>query len=101
MTALLVSPVTAQHDKFGDIKCTKLTVVDGWRTDEKTVVDGWRVWIYGTDGKPKAALSGTVYGEYTWVRGKDGELKMSLLNELEHGGIVTVVDKDGNVKTLD
>ena len=28
MTTLLVSPVTAQKDKFGDIECTALTVVD-------------------------------------------------------------------------
>lgn len=29
LTALLVSPVTAQRDKFGHIECTGLTVVDG------------------------------------------------------------------------
>ena len=28
LTAFLVSPVTAQRDKFGEIECTKLTVVD-------------------------------------------------------------------------
>ena len=26
---MLASPVTAQRDKFGEIECTKLTVVDG------------------------------------------------------------------------
>ena len=28
LTALLVSPVTAQRDKFGEIECTSLRIVD-------------------------------------------------------------------------
>ena len=57
---MLLSPVTAQRDKFGEIECTSLTVVDpktgksgvSLRVDE----DGGFISAHGKDGKSAAAL---------------------------------------------
>ena len=58
LTALLVSPVTAQRDKFGHIECTGLTVVD-------------------EEGKARVVLSGNAWDSSTPFGSED----------LKHGGV--------------
>ena len=68
LTALLVSPVTAQRDrfdKFGHIECTSLSVVD-------------------VEGKSRVFLAITEHGGSVSVGGKDG-IPMAVLTVREHG----------------
>lgn len=58
LTALLVSPVTAQRDKFGHIECTGLTVID-------------------EGGKPRVVLSGGAWDSSTPFGSED----------LKHAGV--------------
>ena len=53
---MTLSPVTDQRDKFGEIECTKLTVVDA-------------------DGKAGVILGITEHGGHVAAFGKDGESK--------------------------
>lgn len=71
LTALLVSPVTAQRDKFGDIecgtiRCSGLTIVDAIDRDAKLGVSlgyapghGGYVYVNNGNGKPRVRLSGS------------------------------------------
>ena len=62
---MLASPVTAQRDKFGEIECTKLTVVNergnatielGTHELPETGEDRAHVYVYGKDGEPRLGL---------------------------------------------
>ncbi len=92
---MTLSPVTAQKDKFGEIECTKLTVVD---VDGKPLMalgieeHGAFVIAGGKDGKSMAFLGIDEYGGRVSVGGKDGQLK-AVLNISEHGGRVQVKSK--------
>ena len=85
---MLLSPVTAQKDKFDEIECTGLTVVDA---DGKTMVrlgageHGGSVAAFGKDGKPGAALVVDEYGGIVAAFGKDGQ--SASLRVDEHGGM--------------
>ena len=86
---MLLSPVTAQRDKFGEIECRRLTVVDA---DGKTRViissnneHGGSVFAYGKDGKPWAALGIDQHGGVVSAYGKDGKSGAGL-GVGEHGG---------------
>ena len=126
ITALMVSSGTAQRDKFGDIECTSLRVVD---KDGKTRVilstdasDGLRdaknirVRIIGRSGPFGSTVSvldedglldvmlrgGGEHGGFVGVWGnKVGIGTMVEINVNEHGGVVSTKDEFGNVKTLD
>lgn len=75
----MVSPITAQRDKLGDIECTKLTVVDA-------------------EGVPLVSLLSSENGG-GGVVSKDGKLAFSL-SVGEHGGRVIVRGKDDSSASL-
>lgn len=99
LTAFLVSPVTAQRDKFGEIECTSSAVVDA---DEKTRVrlgagvHGGYVDAYGKDGESKALLRIDEHGGRVQVDGKDGKSAASFgINE--RGGQFIILSKDSEL----
>ena len=92
---MLLSPVTAQRDRFGEIECTKLRVVDAngkRRVIISSGVDGGSVFTYGKDGKPAVALGVSEHGGLVSTVGKDGKPAVALGN-YEHGGFVKVKGK--------
>ena len=105
LTAFLVSPVTAQRDKFGVIECTELRVVND---NEEVVVSlsagehGGDVGIYGSlDGRVsspgKILLEVRENGGNVHVSGDDWEFGAVSLGTDEHGGRVTAYGKDGKL----
>ena len=93
---MLASPVTAQRDKFGEIECTKLTVVDE-RGNVKIglVVDEYsgQVGVAGKDGEVLVTLSAGEDGGTVGVHSKDEESR-AMLSADEDGGRVRVFGKD-------
>ena len=93
ITALAVSSGTAQRDKFGDIECTSLRVVDADGNPGVSLsIDGHgehggRVYVVGKDGKSGVVISIDVAGGYVGASGKDGK-SGALLGTDEHGGVV-------------
>ena len=89
----IVSSGTAQRDKFGDIDCRSLRVVDA---DGKGAVvigrDG--VFVNGKGGKYGVSLQIDEHGGLVVVSGKDGESGAALQID-EHGGFVGALGKDG------
>ena len=98
MLLTLMSPLTAQQDKFGEIECTKLTVVDdkGQKVAELGANEyGGRVSVYGNDGESaKAAIVVGKHGGHVGVYGKEGKPGVSV-EVAEHGGVVGVLGNDG------
>ena len=98
MLGAMMSPLTAEKDKFGEIECTRLTVVDP-KTGKSGVIissgeDGGVVSAYGKDGKSWAALGVNEHGGLVYVKGKgDGKAGMSI-NEYGNGTVFTS-DKNG------
>ena len=86
MLLTLMSPLTAEKDRFGEIECTKLTVVNAVGTplvilDAGTISEhGGLVAVYGKDGYSGAGAS---------------------LIISEHGGEAFTMDKYGEGKLLD
>ena len=79
---MLASPVTAQRDKFGDIECTRLSVVD-------------------TTGKFRVVLSGDGSSGFVGVVGDGGLVNLhaglfsAQVSVEAKGGSISVADKDG------
>ena len=77
LTALLVSPVTANTDKFGDIECTSLKVVDA---NSIALVmlsigeHGGRINAFGKDGESLASLGIGEDGGALEITGNAGAL---------------------------
>ena len=102
VAVLLVSPVTAQNDKFDTIQCSRLVVVDA-----DGVVGivlsmggyGGRVDVLGKDDISKVVLDITEQGGTIALRDKDGKLGVSLFNG-EYGGRVHVYGKQSNGAAL-
>ena len=97
MVGAMMSPLTAERDKFGEIECTRLTVVDAdgkRRVIISRGVDGGSVDAYGKDGKLRASLAITEHGGYVYAHGKDGKSAVAL-GITEHGGSVYALGKDG------
>ena len=96
MLGAMMSPLTAEKDKFGEIECTSLTVVDpktgksgvSLRVDE----DGGFISAHGKDGKSAAALGIGEHGGHVSAFGKDGTLA-AMLGVVKHGGHVHVGGK--------
>ena len=102
MVGAMMSPLTAEKDKFGEIECTRLTVVDadGKRgvlltTDE----DGGFVYAFGKDGQSAAVLRVDEHGGRVSAIGKDGK-SGAWLNVGEHGGHVQVNGKGEGVAAM-
>ena len=113
---MLLSPVTAQRNKFDTIQCRRLEVVDA-RGNLMVILtiddDGGAVVAYGKDDKSLVTLDINEHGGIIGVAGKDGKSQAGLrINE--HGGIVAVNGRgncvagmgitergDGVVTTLD
>ena len=99
LTALLVSPVTAQRDKFGEIECTSLRVVDAaGKTAALLSVDedGGSVGAFGKDGKSRASLGVIEHGGFVQVKGKGEGMAVMSINEYGNGTVFTR-DKNGNL----
>lgn len=115
LTAIVLMPsLVAQRDKFEEIECTKLTVVDADgkacvvlytnpsdepRNPLTNLLDGGYVKITNKDGTSEVGLgvsAGYDPRGYVYVMGKDEELKV-WLGVSEHGnGTVSIWDKNGN-----
>ncbi len=99
LTALLVPPVTAQRDKFGEIECTKLTVVN---KDSIPVVhlasieNSGIVRVYDDSGTSRVNLAMNKHGGFVVVSGKDG-LPVAALDVDERGGSVKIYGHDHNI----
>ncbi len=94
---MLLSPVTAQRDRFGEIECTKLRVVDAngnTRVIISSGVDGGSVFAYGKDGKAWAALGVSEHGGLVYVKGKGEGMAVMSINEYGNGAVSTW-DKNG------
>ena len=116
---LLLPPVTAQRDKFDQIECRGLKVVDGEGRSLITLNDslvvfrgsiiisgenppgmpagilslrGGHVWVLGKDGK-SVELGIDKHSGFVQIDGK-GESKVAILIN-EHGGVVAAHGKDG------
>ena len=116
----LLSSVTAQRDKFGEIECTKLRVVDaegqasvilstnpldGIR-DENIMVHvignkygGSSVTAYGRDRKSEVLLDIDGYGGRVAVFGKD-EGSGATLSIDQHGGVVSAFGNGKGVAAI-
>ena len=98
MVGAMMSPLTAEKDKFGAIECTRLTVVDengGAMVRLTTDEDGGFVYALGKDGLSGAWLGTTEHGGHVQVNGKgEGKAVMSI-NEYGNGAVSTL-DKNGN-----
>lgn len=102
MTALLVSSGTAESDKFGDIECTSLRVVDvdgnprvSLSIDEHHE-QGGRVYVVSKDGGKSVVISIDAAGGYVGASGKYGE-SGAVLSINPHGGDVSTFGKDGKL----
>ena len=118
---MLASPVTAQRDKFGEIECTKLTVVDergnarielGTHEIPETGEDSAHVYVYGKDGELRiglvvveelanvfvkgdgglASVTATDSAGFVRIAGK-GTIDGAVISGDEHGGRVQVWSK--------
>ncbi len=99
---MLLSPVTAQRDRFGEIECSKLRVVDAdgnTRVVLTTDEHGGVVFAYGKDRKSVAGLRITEHGGSVDALGKDGQSRAALA-VTEHGGSVSAFGKDGKSGAL-
>ena len=100
---MLLSPVTAQRDKFGAIECTSLAVVDA---DGKTIVrlgagvHGGYVDAYDKDGQSGVSLVVTEHGGRVDAISKDGKSGGAVLVVTEHGGHVQVSGKGEGVAVM-
>ena len=93
---MLASPVTAQRDKFGEIECTRLVVVDPETGKTGAVLfvdeDGGTVAAFGKEGESAAALRVNEHGGRVSAIGKDGQ-SGALFRVTEHGGRVHLQGK--------
>jgi len=102
VAVLLVSPVTAQTDKYDTIQCSQLEVVDADGVVGIVLSmggHGGRVDVLGKDDISKVVLDITEQGGTIALRDKDGKLCLSLFNG-EYGGRVHVYGKQSNGAAL-
>ena len=112
-TGMIISPLNAQKDKFGEIECTKLTVVNGegkasvilcgemFDALDHLLPNVEAVVIYEGNIQLNDNDSGSVWveGGKVTVYDKDGESGVSL-RITTNGGRVNAFDKAGNVKGM-
>lgn len=96
LTASLVSPVTAQRDKFDAIQCSGLTVVDDSGQTRILLAAGEESGVslfFGKDMKIALMFGEDEHGGIVNVFGK-GKKSLLILAIDEHGGNIIVSDKD-------
>ena len=98
-TGMIISPLNAQKDKFGEIECTKLTVVDDGGTPRVILITDIRDYSdHVMDGKEAVVLIyASEYSGNVSVLSRDNEGGSATLRT--HGsrtGSVTVYGKNGN-----
>ncbi len=95
---MVLSPVTANRDKFGDIECTSLTVthpVAGKATIELTLNGlGGEINITDFKGNRQIHLLGTGIANGLYIHGYLGKPVVSMISDAA-GGLVTVADNSG------
>ena len=101
---MLISPVTAQRDNFGYIKCTSLTVVGKYGIVPCVVLatneHGGIINISGTDLMPSVLIDVNKKGGGLSIHGKDSQSGVVINTDL-HGGKVDVYGKkDGNPRAF-
>ncbi len=99
LTALLVSPVTAQRDNFDTIQCSRLEVVDA-EGRLKVVLDGnghsGYVATFGNDRILRVVLAHTEDGGSVEVHAKGADKGMAIMGVNSHGdGYVSTWEKNG------
>ena len=104
MLGAMMSPLTAEKDKFGEIECTKLTIVN---EEGQTLVglgaidQGGVIRLFAKGGRPVASIDVNKHGGGMVSVYGEGNYGAALLAD-ETGGIVSVVGKDGKAGlTLD
>ena len=99
---MILSPVTAQRDKFGEIECTKLTIVD---SDGNSMAYLWageyggRLDVFSKkDTSNRAAVFvGKEDGGARYLRGNKANNASSVLIYIgENGGDISIDDKSDN-----
>lgn len=92
--------VTAQHNKFGYIECTRLKVVDG-EGKMKVFVgieeDNGFIGVYGNDGKSEVSISIAEHGGVVTALGEDGKSKAVLGIDKEGGYVLVTGRSKGEV----
>ena len=115
---MVFSPVSVFRDRFGDIECSSLTVVDN---DERIALSidagefGGRLYAYGKDGKSAVYIAAREPGGTVYTSGNDGksgvylgfingrgavvtqdenEKPVTQLYATDYGGAVTILGKD-------
>lgn len=95
---MLASPVTAQKDRFGEIECRSLKIVDAdgaTKVELSVYKNGGLVDVLGNENQSGVLLNVNELGGVVAVLGEDGEVKAGL-RIYEDGGAVFVSDKHGN-----
>ena len=104
LTALLVSPVTAQRDKFGEIECRKLTVVnvEGMPMVELSEelslggINQGKVVVNSRENDASVELSACAYyGGEVKLSGQNGTAAVRLYAD-RYGGNLSLKDKNGD-----
>lgn len=93
----MLSSVTAQRDKFGEIECTGLSIVDAQGKAKLVLaIDGYGglVTAYSRDGKTRASMGIDGYGGLVEATGRGGRSKATLGVD-GYGGLVKAFGKDG------
>lgn len=97
LIGMLLTPVTAQRDKYGHIVCTSLTVVDALGKEKVFLNDnvhGGFVGVIGNDGKSTAGLTIDERGGLIVTTCTDGKPGV-VIGVVEHGGRIGVSGKTG------
>ena len=99
MLLTLMSPLTAEKDRFGEIECTKLTVVNAVDTplvilDAGTISEHGGLVAVSDNVETRVRLSVGEHGGAVDAFGKDGK-SAATFTISEHGGLVAVYGKDG------
>ena len=97
LIGMAVSPTTAQRDKFGEITCTGLTVLNPNGTSAVIVGvddDGGLVGVYGKGRESYAAMHIQEHGGIVGLYNEYGE-SYAAMHVDEHGGRVNVHSNDG------
>ena len=100
LTALLVSPVTAQRDKFGVVECSELRIVDedgNWATRLGVGAPGGYVMAFGKDDNSMVMLGFGKDGPAVTIGNEDGIAEILVS---EDGGDFRVYGKDGQLAAV-